>query len=145
MKHKKKILLAFFVKKNFLESILNYLLKIKVNENNIFIYQIVENDLEYLVSVSFTDNTDKLSNHKYIKPIHVHIKNGCLFSINALNRYIKENNQDIKKTLSEINVDWSLLKNKLLLLKNENLTFNDLIKIGYDRCGNKYSFYIIEN
>jgi hypothetical protein len=137
-----KIILAFFVKKNFLESILNYLLKIKINEDDIFIYQILENDIEYLISIRFNDNnTDKLSNHKYIKPIHVHIKNGCLFSINALNKFIGENNINTNDSLKNTIVDWNILKNKLLFLKNNELSLSNLQKIGYDRCGEDYTFY----
>jgi hypothetical protein len=129
----KKILLAFFVKKKFVNSILSYLKDIEINENDIFIYEINENDIEYLFSVSFEDvNTNKLSNHKFIKPMHVHIKNGCLFSINALNTYIRETNPNMEQgniNYNSINIDWSLLKNKLLLVKNNQLSLNDFKKI----------------
>jgi len=132
----KKILLAFFVKKQFITSTLSYLQDSEININDIFIYEIVNNDIEYLLSVSFRDiKTDKLSNYKFIKPMHVHIKNGCLFSINALNRYIQEINPTINDgniNYNSINIDWSLLKNKLLLLKNNELSLSDLKKIDYD-------------
>jgi hypothetical protein len=64
----------------------------------------------------------------------MHVKNGCIFSINALNKLI-EIKYDITKEIpyAEIEIDWDGYKDKLIILTNGNLNINDLSKIE-DKC-----------
>ena len=132
----KKTILIFFILKNNIKSTIGHLKKVGVNQNNIFIYDIANNNMENLISISINEkNISNLSDIKHIKLMRVHKKNGCLFSINALNRYIVETNNDKEIgniSFKDISVDWELLKDKLLLLKNNELYINNLKKVEFE-------------
>ena len=57
----------------------------------------------------------------------MHVKNKCIFSINALNRLIEvENYKDGK-------IDWDKYKYKLIILTNNELIIENINKIN-DKC-----------
>lgn len=88
------------------------------------------NDNEYLVTFKSCDKdiyTDNLP-HSII----MHAKNGCLFSINALNKLIESDN-DSDKPNNEVEINWSKYKNKLIILTNGELNIKTLVKIE-DKC-----------
>lgn len=121
------VIIGTFVKKSkilsFIELIKN---DFKINLEKIFIYSIDTNPREYLVSFKTFDK------EKFIKNLNnatvMHVKNGCLFSINALNKLI-----DQEKNSSEPNneyiVDWAKYKDKLIIITNGELTISNLTKI----------------
>lgn len=127
----KTILIGTFVKKN---KILSFLETLKNDFNipfkNIFIYEIDSNKKEYLASYKFTDRSilTKVSNSTIL-----HVKNGCLFSINALNELIKKDNKKSDKLNKEVIINWELYKNKLIILTNKELNINKISKIE-DKC-----------
>ena len=58
----------------------------------------------------------------------MHVKNGCLFSINALNRLIeKEKGEEVPN--NEYLVDWEKYKDKLIILTGGELSISKLSKI----------------
>lgn len=130
MQHK-TILIGTFVKKN---KILSFLETLKNDFNipfkNIFIYEIDSNKKEYLASYKFIDRSilTKVSNSTIL-----HVKNGCLFSINALNELIKKDDKNSDKLNKEIIINWELYKNKLIILTNKELKINKISKIE-DKC-----------
>jgi hypothetical protein len=122
------ILIGTFVRKNkilsFLENLKN---AFRVNLNKIFVYSIDTNKFEYLVTFKTFDK------EKFIKGLNnatvMHVKNGCLFSINALNKLIEKENENSEKPNNEYLVDWDKYKDKLIIQTNGELSLSNLSKI----------------
>ena len=120
-------IIGTFVKKNrilsFIENIKN---DFKINLEKIFIYSIDNNPREYLVTFKTFDK------EKFIKNLNnatvMHVKNGCLFSINALNKLI-EQEKDSSEPNNEYVLDWDKYKDKLIIVTNGELTISNLTKI----------------
>ena len=121
------IIIGTFVKKN---KILSFLETLRtgygIKLNKVFVYNIDTNQAEYLVTFKTFDKD------KFIKKISnatvMHVKNGCLFSINALNRLIeKEKGEDVPN--NEYLVDWEKYKDKLIILTGGELSISKLSKI----------------
>lgn len=129
MDNNKGVLIGTFVKK---KQILQFLEILKtryhIAYNKIFVYSIENNYTEYLVTFK------TMSKEIYLKTIEnstvMHVKNNCLFSINALNKLIEKecgsNNKDYQ-------VDWNQYKDKLIILTNGNLSIENINKID-DKC-----------
>ena len=133
MSIKKGVIIGTFVAKNRILSFLEMLkYKFGVKLDKVFVYSIKTNEKEYLVTFKTFDKD------KFIKKLSgstiMHVKNGCLFSINALNRLI-EIEYDFKeeKPYNEVEINWDFYKDKLIILTNGNLNINDLSKIE-DKC-----------
>ena len=122
------IIIGTFVKKNKILSFLENLKFIfKVNLEKVFVYSIDTNKYEYLVTFKTYDK------EKFIKNLNnatvMHVKNGCLFSINALNKLIEKENSDSEKPNNEYLVDWDKYHDKLIILTNGELSVSNLSKI----------------
>jgi hypothetical protein len=133
MSEKKGVIIGTFVEKNkilsFLEMLKN---KFYVNYDKIFVYTMSSNEKEYLVTFK-TYNKDRFIKKLYGSTI-MHVKNGCLFSINALNKLIETDyNFKEEKPYNEIEINWDEYKDKLIILTNGNLNINNLSKIE-DKC-----------
>ena len=133
MSDKKGIIIGTFVAKNKILSFLEMLkYKFNVKFDKVYVYTIDSNEKEYLVTFK-TFNKDKFIKKLYGSTI-MHVKNGCLFSINALNRLIEmEYNFKDEKPYNEVEIDWDFYKDKLIILTNGNLNINNLSKIE-DKC-----------
>lgn len=121
----KDVLIGIFIRKGKILSFLDFLKrKIHLNLDKVFIYNIEENDLEYLLT--FKTNNKK----KYLHLIHystvMHVKNKCIFSINALNKYIEEKIGEVNK---EYQIEWEKLENKLIILTSGELKIKNIQKI----------------
>lgn len=122
------IIIGTFVRKNkilsFLENLKN---AFRVNLNKVFVYSIDTNKFEYLVTFKTFDK------EKFIKGLNnatvMHVKNGCLFSINALNKLIEKENENSEKPNNEYLVDWDKYKDKLIIQTNGELSLSNLSKI----------------
>jgi len=130
---RKGIIIGSFVKKT---KILSFLENLKyvfgVDLSKVFVYSIDSNDKEYLVTFK-SFNKDKFANKLFNSTI-MHVKNNCLFSINAINKLIEqEYNHSGDKENNEIELNWDLYKNKLIILAGGELKINDLTKIE-DKC-----------
>ena len=114
---KKKIL-------SFMETLIN---DFKIHTERIFIYSIDSNTNEFLVTIK-TFNKDSLV--KRLKGSKViHIKNGCLFSINALNKLIEIEKNASNTPNNEFLVDWDKYKDKLIITSNGELSISNITKI----------------
>lgn len=121
-------IIGTFVKKRniltFLGSLKN---DFKVNLGKVFIYDIDTNKYEYIVTFKTYDKD------KFINKLHnatvMHVKNGCLFSINALNKLIEIEKGDDEKSNNEYIIDWDKYKNKLIINTNGELSLSDITKI----------------
>lgn len=122
------IIIGTFVKKNKILSFLETLKHgFKVNLDKVFIYSIDTNKYEYLVTFKTYDK------ERFIKNLNnatvMHVKNGCLFSINALNKLIEKENSDSNKPNNEYLIDWDKYKDKLIIQTNGELSLSNLSKI----------------
>lgn len=121
-------IIGIFVKK---DEILCFLEKLKKDFNlpmkRIFVYTIERNTNEYLVSIKTYEK------EKYVKNLEkasiLHVKNGCLFSINALNKLIDTLNQNSETPNSEYVIDWNNYKDQLMLIVNGELILSKLNKV----------------
>lgn len=126
----KAVLIGTFVERkkilNFLE-LLKY--KFHISYDKIFVYEIENNKYEYLVTFKAFDKELYLKNIRNSTVMHV--KNGSLFSINALNKLIEqESGYSLNK---EYKLDWALYKDKLIILTNGTLSIECINKID-DKC-----------
>lgn len=122
------IIIGTFVKKNKILSFLENLKhEFRLNLEKVFVYEIDTNKYEYLVTFKTFDKD------KFIKNLPnatvMHVKNGCLFSINALNRLIERENSDSEKPNNEFIIDWEKYKDKLIIITNGELSLSNLHKI----------------
>ena len=122
------IIIGTFVKKNkilsFIETLKN---EFGIKLEKLFIYSIDTNKREYLVTFKTFDK------ERFIKNLGnatvMHVKNGCLFSINALNKLIEKDNEGSELPNNEFVVDWDKYKNKLIIITNGELSISNLSKI----------------
>jgi hypothetical protein len=122
------IIIGTFVKKNKILSFLETLKHgFKVNLDKVFVYSIDTNKYEYLVTFKTYDKERFIKNLSNATVMHV--KNGCLFSINALNKLIEKENSDSNKPNNEYLIDWDKYKNKLIIQTNGELSLSNLSKI----------------
>lgn len=113
---KTKILGTFEILKNNLE----------IDLNKVFVYDVSNNDKEYLLTFKASNNTIKeFFDHFTI----IHVKNGCLFSINALNKLIENYKSDSNISNSDYMIEWEDMRGKLLLLSNGLLKKENIVKI----------------
>lgn len=125
------IIIGTFVKKNKILTFLEFLRnKLSINIDRTFVFNVEGNEGEYLVTFS------ALKNNNYFQHLHdatvLHTKNGCLFSINALNMYI-DNQTNGNVNHCDFKVNWDELKDTLLITTNGNLKASKLYKIE-DKC-----------
>lgn len=122
------IIIGTFVKKNKILSFLETLKHgFKVNLDKVFIYSIDTNKYEYLVTFK-TYNKERFIKNLSNATV-MHVKNGCLFSINALNKLIEKENSDSDKPNNEYLIDWDKYKDKLIIQTNGELSLSNLSKI----------------
>ena len=130
---KKGIIIGIFIRKSkilsFLEELRN---KFYVKIDKVFVYNIESNENEYLVTFK-TFNKDIFIKNLQGSSV-MHVKNNCIFSINALNKLIEsEKLGSEEKSNNEIEVDWDKYKDKLIILTNGVLNIVNLSKIE-DKC-----------
>ena len=125
------VIIGVFVRKYRILSFLEFLHnKLKICIDKVFIFNVENNDKEYLVT--FSANKSNQSFFKLHDITILHVKNGCLFSINALNMYINERNiNHINNTSYKVN--WGVLKNMLLITTNGKLNQLKIQKVE-DKC-----------
>ena len=112
----KKLLTGAFVKKNkilsFLENIKN---TFRIPFYRIFVHAIEDNKSEYFVTFKLSDRSE-MSKMGGLSIIHM--KNGCIFSINALNKLIDEEKVDDTISNDEYEIDWEKYQGKMIFLAN---------------------------
>lgn len=124
----KGVIIGTFVKKSKILSFLEMLKNdLRVSVERTFVYEIERNTNEYLVTFKVYDKD------KYIKSLSnfavLHVKNGCLFSINALNKLIDGEKSEGIDSNNEYLVDWNKYKNTLIILTNGELSISSISKI----------------
>ena len=127
----RSIILASFVFPERLETFLNYLQKrFKLDRERIFIYDNIDDPIKKIVTYKVFLKDGKKIDLKSIFPrtIIIHKKGECLYTINALNRLIEEENGLESGNVDHRNyeLDWEKYQNKLVLTTPEGLVFNDI-------------------
>jgi hypothetical protein len=131
----KNILIGVFVKRDRILSFMEFLKnEFNIKYKKIYVHKIKGNEIEYLATFP-TFNRDYLK--KINNSILLHVKNGCLFSINALNKLIESNSSNKDIDNKNIIIDWNKYKNNLIILSNNVLNIKNLSKIE-----DKTSFFI---
>lgn len=124
----KGIIIATFVRKNkilsFLERLRN---EFKIGLSRVFVYKVDTNTSEYLVTFKAFDRNEYIGKIKNATVMHV--KNGSLFSINALNKLIDREKDGDEKPNNEFVLDWSKYRDKLIIQVNGELMISNLKKI----------------
>ena len=99
-----------------------------MNPDGIFVYEIEDNEKEYLVTYRVYDKSkfvNEIPNSKIM-----HFKKGCIFSINALNNLIdSEYKGNVTVGNDKIDIDWDSMGNKMLVMSNGELKINKIKKI----------------
>lgn len=130
---KKGVIIGTFVLRtkilSFLEELKN---RFQIKMDKVFVYEIDSNEKEYLVTFKTFDK------NKFIKKIQnstiMHVKNNCIFSINALNQLIDEKYASSDEIpYNEIEINWDEYKDCLIILTNGKLNIVKLSKID-DKC-----------
>jgi len=127
----RSIILASFVFPEKLDTFLTYLEKrFKLDRERIFVYDNVDDPLKKIVTYKVFLKDGKKIDLKSIFPrtIIIHKKGECLYTINALNRLIEEENGLESGNVEHRNyeLDWDKYQNKLVLTTPEGLVFNDI-------------------
>ena len=128
MTTKKGVIIGIFARKNKILSLLETLKNhYGVKTDKVFVHSIDTNKLEYLVTFRTYDKD------KFIKSLKgstvMHVKNNCIFSINALNKLIEKEAIDKSIPNNEYIVNWDRYKNKLIMVANGELYISNLEKI----------------
>lgn len=122
------VIVGNFINKRKILSYLEYIrYSLKVNLKKVFVYSISSNNYEYLVTFKINDRGKKNNGTNTMSVMHV--KNGCIFSINALNNLIEKENTDKIKPNNEFIIDWSKYKDKLIIKTNGKLSISDIDRI----------------
>lgn len=126
---KKSFILAIFVVKSKILSLIETLINdYGMNPDGIFVYEIEDNEKEYLVTYRVYDKSkfvNEIPNSKIM-----HFKKGCIFSINALNNLIdSEYKGNVTVGNDKIDIDWDSMGNKMLVMSNGELKINKIKKI----------------
>jgi hypothetical protein len=127
----RSIILASFVFPERLETFLNYLQKrFKLDRERIFIYDNIDDPITKIVTYKVFLKDGKKIDLKSIFPrtIIIHKKGECLYTINALNKLIEEENGLDSGNVEYRNyeLDWEKYQNKLVLTTQEGLVFNEI-------------------
>ena len=127
----KTLLLASFVKEDWLEGFLNKIKnKFGVKRENVFFFKI-ENGDHMLTYKIYTDPTNRIDIKKELpKTIQIHKKGTTIFTINALNRLIEEES-GLQGNINhkEYKIDWTKYDNKIILLRGSNLEINTIERV----------------
>lgn len=119
----KILILASFVKENYIEGFLNKINKnFGVNKSNVFCFKTEHGD--YILTYKIKTDIDRRIDIKRELPktIQIHKKGDTIFTINALNRLIEvESGLAGNVNHKEYQIDWSKFENKIILLKGDVL------------------------
>lgn len=131
-KNVKSLLIASFTSKTSLDWTINYLKdKFKIKKENIYIYEIEKNENEYLLTFKIKDTKKIDLKSNFSNATIVNIKNGCIFSINGLNKLIESelNLEEGNANHKSHAINWEKYKNKLVLCNKKVLTIKTIKKI----------------
>lgn len=130
----KTILLATFIFPERVEWFINYLdNKFDIKREKVFCYKNIDDESKLILTFKLTLPEDKRLNLKDLFPsaITIHKKGEALYTINALNKIIESTQIDSIGNIDykQIKLDWSEYQNKLILTKQNELVFFNIIRV----------------
>ena len=131
---KKTILLATFIFPERVEWFINYLEnKFQIKKEKVFCYKNIDDESKLILTFKLTISEDKRLNLKDLFPsaITIHKKGEALYTINGLNKIIELTQTDSIGNIDyrQVKLDWSEYQNKLILTKNNELVFFNIIRV----------------
>lgn len=129
----KTLLLASFITKDRLEWFLNYLeKKFNIPRASVFLYEIEEPNKVMVTYKIVLKEEDKIDFKKeFPNATIIHKKGDAIYSINGLNKLIDTINYDNIGNIDykTVKINWSDYQNKLLLVKDNNLSITNIKRI----------------
>jgi hypothetical protein len=124
-------LIAVFVFKERIDSFISFLLiNFNITKNKVFCFKVLNDENKYLVTFKIDLTKINISlKTKFPQFLTIHKKVSTFYTINALNKLIEEliGPSDVDKKTVMIN--WSEYKNKVILLKDNELSILDIERI----------------
>lgn len=126
------LLIATFIPTNNIDWFFKYLEdKFNIKQENVFVYEILDDKKEFLLTfkIKNVSNVDFKTHFK--NSTIVNIKNGCIFSINGLNRLIELESKSEIGNIEYKNhkINWDKYKNTLILSNKNTLVVKNIKKI----------------
>ncbi len=131
----KTLLIASFVPKTNIDWFIKYLdNKFLIKKENIFIYEISDNEDDYLLTFKLKNNKKIDLKFYFSNATIVNIKNGCIFSINGLNKLIELETNCEKGNVDYKNhkIKWNEYIDKLILSSKDKLLIKTIKKIKFN-------------
>ena len=131
----KTLLIASFVPKTNIDWFIKYLdNKFLIKKENIFIYEISNNEDDYLLTFKLKNNKKIDLKFYFSNATIVNIKNGCIFSINGLNKLIELETNCEKGNVDYKNhkIKWNEYIDKLILSSKDKLLIKTIKKIKFN-------------
>lgn len=130
----KTLLLASFIFQSKLELFLKHIENnFNIKRKDVSFYKNETNDGKIIVVFKLVTPEYERINFKEISPttIPIHKKGSTLYTINALNKVIEQNNQELIGNIDykSIKIDWDLFNNKFILINDTGLTILSITKI----------------
>lgn len=130
----KTVLLASFIFPERLNWFLNYLNeKHNISKNYVFGYKNLDDLSKIIVTFKFKipENTRPNFRELFPNPILIHKRGNAIYTINALNKLIEEQNKELIGNIDykTITIDWNLYQNKLILISNNELSITNISRI----------------
>lgn len=130
----KTILLASFIFPERVEWFLSYLeAKFSITKDKVFCYKNLDDESKVIITFKLIIPEGKRYNLKDLFPsaIPVHKKGNVLYTINSLNMLIDQMNEDSVGNIDNksVIIDWSQYQNKLILIKDKELSFLPIQRI----------------
>lgn len=129
----KSMIIASFIPRQTLSWSLKYLKdKFNINHNNVYIYEIGDDDTEYLMTFKLNITSKINLKHHFKNATIVNFKKGCIFSINGLNRLIEVNSCCEQGNIDYKNhsVNWGEYEDKLVICNKKGLVVKNIKKIN---------------
>lgn len=131
----KTLLIASFAPKTNIDWFIKYLdNKFLIKKENIFIYEISDNEDDYLLTFKLKNNKKIDLKFYFSNATIVNIKNGCIFSINGLNKLIELETNCEKGNVDYKNhkIKWNEYIDKLILSSKDKLLIKTIKKIKFN-------------
>lgn len=128
----KTLLIASFVKAEKLDNFLNYIDKtFNIKKDKVFSYEIEDDRETNLITFKLKSNRKIDLNLYFNNSTIVNIKNGCLFSINGLNKLIEKETNCEKGNIeyNSYKINWEQYKDKLIICNKGELIIKNIKRI----------------
>lgn len=130
----KTVLLASFLFPERLNWFYNHLkTNHNITKNQIFVYKNKDDESKVIVTFKFTLPEEKRVNLRELfpNPILIHKRGNALYTINALNKLIDDQNKELVGNIDykTVKIDWNLYQNKFILVSNNELSILNIERI----------------